>query len=363
MTMKNLALYKTSGSMDLGRKKIDVRPYLLTPSGWAFIALASYVIWFLMTSERTVPIFPDQDAYLSYFRYTDWDWLTAYFQQRSLGLTIIPRIITDEIGWRLWIIGVKALGFTPESGIRLTVALANGLIFVALAQLRRPLLGLVLWIVIPPALATIGLFQVRQGFAFGLAMAIAFGFRRPILGLLLASTIHTTAAFPALLLMAARLGGPNNRVAIPVSIVSGAILAGSAQSLFSAFGGRRVNDYAGYEAQFSTNLLVLVLSYTLASILVMMSLKYVRDRRMRAPLRDLSLMHFGLISYLVVAFLFFPFGKDRVFYYVSLFAPFFVQEIRIKNGITLWMTMVLYVMIVADVYVAYQKALYVYFLH
>ncbi|SAK63740.1 EpsG family protein [Caballeronia ptereochthonis] len=359
--MKNLALRKNSASMGASRTGSGEPPYLLTPAGWAFVLLASYVIWFLVTSGRPVPTLPDQDSYLEYFQLTGPDWFSDYVQRHPLGLGFIPRIITDELGWRLWIILVNWFGFTPDGAIRLTVGLANGLVFCSLARLRRPLLGLVLWIVIPTALAVTGLYQIRQGFAFGVAMMFCVVLRRPVLGLLIASTIHTTMAFPAILLIVARLSGPNNRIAIPAVGIAGALLSLSAPMLFDAFGGRRIADYAGYQAEFSVNLLVLMLSYCFASALLIMSIRYVRPLYMRSPLRELGLMHLGLIAYLVCAFLFFPFGKDRVFYLISLLLPFFLQEIRVRSTITLWMTAVLYVMIMADVYLAYQKGVFYYF--
>ena len=360
--MKNLALRKNAASMGTSRTGNAALPYLLTPAGWAFVLLASYVIWFLVTSERPVPTMPDQDTYLEYFRFTNWDWLKEYFERHPPGLALVPRLFTDELGWRVWISLVNWLGFTPDGGIRLTVGLANGLVFCSLARLRRPLLGLLLWIVIPTALSVTGLFQIRQGFAFGVAMMFCIVVRRPVLGLLIASTIHTTMTFPAILLIIARMSGPNDRVAIPVVSIAGALLSLSAPMLFDAFGGRRIADYAGYQAQFSVNLLVLLLSYCLASVLLIASVRYVRPLYMRSPLRELGLMHLGLIAYLVCAFLFFPFGKDRVFYLISLLLPYFLQETRVRNTITLWITVVLYVMVVADIYIAYQKGVYFYFL-
>ncbi|MDR5759805.1 EpsG family protein [Caballeronia sp. LZ035] len=334
--------------------------FFSTPAGWAFLVIAATIIWFLVTADRSIYRIPDQDAYLVYFRYTDWAWLESYFQRRGFGPSLIPRMITDEIGWRLWIIFVNAFGFTPDTGIRITVALSNGLVFWALTRLRRPLLGLALWIVIPSALAITGLFQVRQGFAFAIAMTFAFVWRRPVLGMLIASTVHTTIAFPAALLIAARLSGRNNRVAIPLVCVAAGVLAASAQILFDTFGGRRIGDYANYEAEFSINLLVLMMSYAIGSALLLISLPYVRAVRLQTTLRELSLMHFGLVVYLVFAFVLFPFGKDRVFYYISLMLPFFVQEIRIRNSITLWLTTLLYLMIAAEAYLGWQRGSYVY---
>ncbi|WP_244817784.1 EpsG family protein [Caballeronia sp. Lep1P3] len=353
---------KSAGLLDVNQVRRDDRSYFATPAGWAFLLLSFYIIWFLTTSERSIYTVADQDAYLLYFKYTDWAWLKAYFQHTGTGLGLIPHIITDEIGWRLWIIFVNSFGFTPESAIRLTVALSNILVFCALARLRRPLLGLLVWTVVPAALFTIGLFQLRQGFGFGVAMLFAIGLRRPVLGMWIASTIHTTFVIPALLITVARQSGSDNRIAIPVVVVAGTVLAASAQTLFDTFGGRRLDDYANYAAEFSVNLLVLLLSYGLASVLVIASLPYMRAVRLRAPLRDLALMHLGLLAYLVCAFVFFPLGKDRVFYYISLLLPFLMQEIRVKDGVTLWMTTVLFCMMAADVYLASQKGVYWYFL-
>ncbi|SAL82381.1 hypothetical protein AWB67_06107 [Caballeronia terrestris] len=334
--------------------------HMLTPSGCAFVLIASYVIWFLVTADRMS--LPDQQPYLDYFRYTDWPWLIQYFQNRTTVINLFTGIFTDELGWRVWILLVNSCGFTPDDAVKLTVALTNGLVFIALARLRRPLLGLFLWIIIPAGLSIIGVFLVRQGFAFAVAMTFAIGMRRPILGMLIASTIHTTFAVPATLLIAVRMSGPRNEFAVPMVAVAGAILASSAEMLFANFGGRRVGDYAGYQAEFSVRLLVLMLSYSLASVLLLSSLKCIRSVNLRSVLRELALMQVGLLAYLIFAFTLFPFGKDRVFYLISLFLPFFLQEIRLRSTASLWMVLVLFSMVGAEVFLAYEKGTYVYFL-
>src|SRR5262249_33109017 len=141
-TMKILALRKTTGPMGTSHVQTDEPAFFATPAGWAFLLIASYIIWFLVTSERSAYRLPDQDGYLVYFKYTDWNWLVRYFHRYGPSLSLIPHIVTDEVGWRLWILFVNAFGFTPDTGIRITVALANGFVFCALAQLRRPLIGL-----------------------------------------------------------------------------------------------------------------------------------------------------------------------------------------------------------------------------
>jgi EpsG family len=332
-----------------------------TPSGWAFVLLSTFVLYYLATTERP-PTLPDQLPYLAYFKFTDWQWVVDYYHQSKSGLDMAVGVVTDELGWRAWIILVNSFGVTPEVGVRVTVVIINALVFYSLSRLSRPLLGLVLWLVIPAALAIVGLFQIRQGFAFAIAMLFAINFKRPVLGVLIASSIHTTFAAPAILLIVARLSGPRQKIALPAVSLAGILLASMGSVLFQDYGGRRIGDYAGYQADFSARLLVLMITYGIASAMVLSMVKPGENSRHQL-LRELATMHIGLIVYLVAAFVIFPFGKDRVFYYVSLLLPYFAQVIRVRTPASLWLLMVLLVTVGAEVILAHEKGAYDVILH
>ncbi len=337
------------------------RNLFTTPSGWAFVLLSSFVLYYLATTERPVTL-PDQVPYLAYFKLTDWQWMVDYFSQGKSAMSMAAGVVTDELGWRAWILLVNSFGVTPETGIRITVVVINALVFYSLSRLSRPLLGLVLWLAIPVAFPIAGLFQIRQGFAFAIAMLFAIDFRRAVLGALIASSIHTTFAVPAILLIVVRMSGPRQKFALPAVCVAGMLLASMGSVLFQDYGGRRIGDYAGYQVDFSARLLVLMITYGIASAMVLYTLKPVENSRLQA-LRELATMHIGLIAYLVAAFLVFPFGKDRVFYYVSLLLPYFIQVLRVRTPASLWLLLVLFVMMGAEMSLANDKGAYDVILH
>lgn len=337
------------------------RKLFTTPTGWLFLLLASCVLYYLATADRPSTL-PDQANYVTYFEITNWQWVVDYFSQSTSALNLAIGLVTDELGWRTWIILVNSLGVSPETGVRITVVFLNALVFYTLSRLSRPLLGLLLWLVIPSALAIVGLFQIRQGFAFAVAMFVAISFKRPILGALLASSIHTTFAVPAILLIVTRMSGPKLKIALPAAGVSAILLAMAGRVLFQDYGGRRIAEYAGYEADFTIRLLILVITYGIASAMVLYQMP-TEDKTSQPPsLRELAIMHIALIVYLAAAFLVFPFGKDRVFYYVSLLLPYFAQEIKVRNPISLWMLLVLFLMIAAEVALEEAKGHYTYLL-
>jgi hypothetical protein len=127
--------------------------------------------------------------------------------------------------------------------------------------------------------------------------------------------------------------------------------------LFQDYGGRRIGDYVGYQAEFSARLLVLMITYGIASAMVLYTLEPDENNRLEA-LREFATMHIGLIAYLVAAFLVFPFGKDRVFYYVSLLLPYFIQVLRVRNPASLWLLAVLFVTMGAEMSLASDKGAY-----
>jgi hypothetical protein len=357
-SMAKISSMPRSSAEDVDWAETDYprRELLTTPDGWAFLLITAALLYFLAVTPRPNTL-PDQLPYLEYFRITNWDWVVSYIHQGKSALSTAVGITTDELGWRLWIILVNSLGFTPEEGIRVTIVVLNALVACSLSRLNRPLLGLLLWMIIPSALAIVGLFQIRQGFAFSVAMLFAINFRRPILGALIASTIHTTFAVPAVLLIAARMFGPRPKFSLPAVGFTGIAMACAGSALFKDFGGRRVSTFAGYQDDFTARLLILVITYGIASAIMLYTLKPNENSRTDS-LRELATMHLGLIVYLIAAFVVFPMGKDRVFYYVSLMLPYFVQTIRVRSPASLWFLTVLVVTMGSEAVLAGLKGAY-----
>ncbi len=335
--------------------------YFRTPQGWMFLLLAVAALATLGFGDRSIGVL-DQDNYVAYFKVTTWDWVVQFYQDSASLSSFVISLVTEELGWRVWVVLVNSLGMTPEAGVRLTVVVLNLLVMYSLASLRRPLIGLILWIVMPTALATVGLFQIRQGFAFAITMLFAVRLNRPILGALIASAVHTTFAVPALLLIAVRICNRSLWIALAGVSAMALVLASSASFLFQNFGGRRLEEYAGYQDDFTIRLIALLVGYMFASVAVLYSSERTALTQRDESIRQMCIMHIGLVIYLVAAFLVFPFGKGRVWYCVPLLVPFFVPEIKFRNAIVVWLTVILLSVVTADVVKSYYEEVYIYFI-
>jgi hypothetical protein len=335
--------------------------YFRTPQGWLFLLLAIVALATLGFGDRSIGVL-DQDNYVAYFKVTTWDWVVRFYQDSASLSSFVISLVTEELGWRVWVVLVNSLGMMPEAGVRLTVIVMNLLVMYSLAGLRRPLIGLILWLVMPTALATVGLFQIRQGFAFALTMLFAVRLNRPILGALIASAVHTTFAVPALLLIAARLCRRRLWIALVGVSATALVLASSASFLFQNFGGRRLEEYAGYQDDFTIRLIALLVGYMIASVAVLYSSARTALTQRDESIRQMCIMHIGLVIYLVAAFLVFPFGKGRVWYCVPLLVPFLVPEIRFRNVIVVWLTVILLSVVTADIVKSYYEEVYTYFI-
>ncbi|WP_459907809.1 EpsG family protein [Caballeronia sp. HLA56] len=343
------------------RRKTQARAYLNTPGGWLFILIAILLLVVVAVGDRTMLL--DQDNYLEYFSQTTWDWFVNLYQTRTSTLSFVISTVTEEFGWRTWLIVLNAFGVTPDIGVRVTVVLANALVIAALLEVRRPLLGLLLWAVVPVALATVGLFQIRQGLAFGIAMLITLRYQRPVLGWVLASFVHTTFAIPALLLLSIRACGDRKWRALIVSSLTAFVLAAAAGYLFNNFGGRRVEEYADYQDDFTIRLLILLIVYATASVIVLYTQWKEKGTAKDKVWTELCTMHVALMAYLVFAYVLFPFGKGRVWYCIALLLPYVISQIRFRNAFVIWWTALILLTLSADALKNSQADVYSYFLH
>jgi hypothetical protein len=341
---------------------LRTRDYLRSAEGWIFLLISALVLTVLAIGSRHVPLLLDQDNYLEYFRTTTLDWIVQLYDQRTSTWSFVVSLITEELGWRVWVILLNLLGLPPASGVRVTVVLLNLLVMISLLGVRRPLLGLLLWIVIPSALATVGLFQIRQGFAFAIAMVLTTRYQRPVTGWVLASFVHTTFAIPALLLIAIRACSRSKWFALGGACVMALVLASSAGFLFHNFGGRRIAEYSSYHDDFTIRLVILLLVYMLASVMVLYATWRAPDTRRQITLTELSLMHVSLVFYLMVAYVVFPLGKGRVWYCVPLLLPFLIPEIKFKNTAIWWLTAAVLLVLSADIVKSYYEGVYAYFI-
>jgi hypothetical protein len=307
----------------------------------------------------------DQDNYLDYFRETDWTWFSSTWDESKTLFIFAVSMVTEEIGWRFWVAALNSMGISPETGVRITVITLNLLMIQALSKTRWPFISLVLWAMLPFGLAVVGLFQIRQGFAFAIAMYFAIDRRQPIRGALIASIVHTTFAVPALFLIVARLFG-KRRPIFGVGAVSAAAVGMSLISalLFNLYGGRRLDAYSQQQV-YTFNTVIALAIYLIVPALVL----WTRDKRAhvadttRAEVtRQLATMHLGVLVFLIVSYFVYPFALGRIGYYGTLLIPFMLPDIRLRNTLVLWLITVAMLVLGYDVVKTYLEGLYSYFI-
>jgi hypothetical protein len=331
-----------------GETPADVRLRLL--SLMAFLTLSALIMSALGLGDRTYLL--DQDNYVQYFRDTNIYWFTNLWDGSLTGTIFVIRMVTEELGWRAWVLALNTLGCSPEGGVRITVLALNAL-----------MIYLVLWAVIPDALATVGLFQIRQGFAFAIAMYFAFARKQPVRGAALASLVHTTFAYPAIFLIIARLCVKRSQLLNLLSVSAAATtMAVLSSLLFNIFGGRRLVEYDQQE-NYTLNYLIALVIFTLIPYLIVRT----RDERTEDPVsasvtRQISTMYAGILVFLIVSFFVYPFGMARIGYYSTLMIPFLLPSIRVKNKLVLWLITGIVLVIGYDVFKKYSSGLYSYFL-
>jgi MFS family permease len=326
----------------------------------AFCMLAALLLSTIAFGDRSHLL--DQDNYVQYFAETNYTWFShLWLDSQSLGMFVV-RMVTDELGWRFWVVAVNSLGFSPETGVRITVLALNLLMIYALSKTRWPLLSLILWAVIPTGLATVGLFQIRQGFALAIAMYFAQVRRQPVRGALIASVVHTTFAFPAIFLLVTRIFAKRSYFfAVFAASATAVGMAVAAALLFKLFGGRRLDEYNQHETYTVFNLIGIVI-YMVVPALVLWSRDKRADGSASANLtREMATMHISVLVFLVVSFFVYPFGMARIDYYATLLIAFLLPDIRIKNTLVLWTIAVVLLVLGYDAVKQYLSGLYAYF--
>jgi hypothetical protein len=356
--MKSLQRYELGELPGNAPRAIRVRLSMI-----AFVALAALILGVISFGDRSALL--DQADYVTYFREASWHWFASLWDHSANLFIFAVKMTTEEIGWRFWVIVLSSLGFEPETGVRITVIALNLLMIFALSKTRWPLFSLVMWAVLPYGLAIMGLFQIRQGFAFAIAMYFAMNRRQPIRGALIASVVHTTFAIPALFLVVTRFIGKRK----PLAGVSAVTMAAVALSLLSAllfalYGGRRHNDYGDTEA-YTINALIGLVIYIAVPVLVLWTRKQqsdIEDARRDEVTRQLATMHIGLLAFLIVSFFVYPFAMGRIGYYSTLLVPFLLPDVRLTKRMTAWLVAVVILVMIYSVFKTYGDGGYSYFI-
>ena len=333
----------------------------LRPSTLGFLVIAAFIVCRVAVGDRSHLL--DQDNYVAYFREADPLWIAHLWSNSQSWILFIAKAVTDELGWRLWVLGVDTLGVSPDNAVRLTVVTLNVLMVLALSRTRRPLLALLLWALIPTGLATVGLFQIRQGFALSIAMYFAMCRQRPIRGALLASIVHTTFAYPALFLILAHVLIKRSKLLAIVGVIGAAMAMSLASAwLFNTFGGRRLEEYSQND-EFTFNFLISLSLYLIVPTLVLvLRRKNVQETMRELVVNKVAMMHIGLLTFLIISFFVYPFGTQRIVYYGPLLLAFMLPEVRLKNSLVLWVVAFIMAIVAYDVIKNYLLGTYSYFL-
>jgi len=283
---------------------------------WGFLALimAAYALGI----DRTFLI--DQPNYLDNFAEAPTlDWLHALFQQDSGIKGLIIGAFSEEILWQAW---ATALGFvlSPALAVVVTVCVLNLLVVWSVARLANPVLPVIVWMLVPVGFAVTGLMQLRQGFAFAVMLYIALRMNRPVLGTLIAATIHTTFVLALPFSIIAWLCGRRQFLALLLVIALAFVAAYLGSMLFETFGGRRVQIYNANEAE--TNSILYVFGGLLCSLPSLHRLLAEGPPEEPAAasrmLANLAVIHVGVTAFAVVSFFIFPLGAGRIGYLIML---------------------------------------------
>ena len=267
----------------------------------------------------------DNDNYLHIFQETDWSWFVDLFKMSDTYFGVFASIISEEVVWRLWTLLLGHV-FTPEQSVRFTVLLLNLLVVIALSRSFRPLLSLALWILLPMTFAVIGLYQLRQGFAFALMLYITIVHKRPFLGCLVAAFFHTTFVIPLLFAFVAEIFGIRICLALAATVVIAFILVKTGSYLFSEYGGRRTLEYDVNEGGASINFVFGSLILALPSLMYL-----IRYKNQDSSVSKLAIVHLGCIAFCVLSFFIFPLGTSRVDYYTVLFLIVVIPAFRVRT--------------------------------
>lgn len=298
----------------------------------AYAALSLFAICYPVLLDRYGMI--DNANYIQYFvEAKNADWLTIFTTALS-PVQLIVLLFTEEILWRCWT-SVLTLFFEPAAAVHVTIVAINALVCAAFAQVRHRALSVLLWILIPFGFAVIGLYQIRQGLAFGLWIYLGLHKRKLVLATLLAALVHTT--FFALLPMAAIASVRKVRplVRIVACTLLSFLAAFLGRTLFETFGGRRVAVYADEDFSLSYNFLVMLLIFSVVPAygLISKGSAFGATAKGEATLESYCVTFLGLLIFLAVCFFLFPLGDARLPYIAVLgLIPLLANVTYVRSG-------------------------------
>jgi hypothetical protein len=164
-----------------------------------------------------------------------------------------------------------------------------------------------------------GLVQIRQGFAFAFFMFFLLVLRRPLWGLFLASTLHTTFIIVFIIYVIFYLCRYYKANYFFILVAASFLSMKYAGDFFNDFGGRRVDEYDPYENSLNINYAISVLIYSVFPAMYMY-----RYRKLEDLTSVMAGVLFGLCFYQIFAYMYFPIAAGRVGYFVPLFSAVFL---------------------------------------
>ena len=293
-------------------------PWEKWPASVLLFAIVSLLVMvFALTLDRTY--LTDQANYLQNFSEAPTlDWLKSLLEGGTALRDMIIGLFSEEFLWHLW---TTVWGFmlTPAAAVLILVGLLNILIVLSAWNLPNPSLGVLLWVAVPVGFADIGLLQLRQGFAFAVALWIAIRLRRPILGMLLAAMIHTTFAVAFVFAVVARFFRKRPLIALIVSCLIAFAGAYAGRLIFDAFGGRRLTIYSVSEGATSLNYVFGGLVAIIPSVYWLMTSPTTgEESEPERVISVLAVVHVGCTVFTLFSFFLFPIGTGRIGYMSQL---------------------------------------------
>jgi hypothetical protein len=311
--------------------------------GWVvYWVMSVCILGAVAQTDRSFVV--DNENYVSAFLYASWESFFDLFDLSDGLIKTFFRIFTEEAGWRLWCaFAVTVLNLSADQATLCTVVLLNLLVILGASRTSRPIVALLVWLLSPIGFALVGFFQIRQGFAFGILVFCAACLRRPILGVLLASVVHTTASvmipFCAVSAVATRRPSSTGaKYTLPLAVIVPLGMAAAGRDMFMEFGGRRVDAYDIEQGATSINFIVQCILTAGAALSVY--LLGPSDPQNRAWTSTVSLLHLQTTIFVSVAFFLFPIGTARVSYYVFLLLVLLLGEMSEKSTANrfVWLT-------------------------
>lgn len=285
------------------------------------LILCISVLTLLTVIDRTNLL--DQQNYIQYFRFSHPDYWNGLFRDNNT-IGMLASLFTEEFVWRLYTWGLSIF-FTPETSVVLTTLLVSSLVFRAFLNVDKPLLGFALWMLLPLALATMGLFQIRQGLAFAV---FSYGVIRnkTVLSAILSAGIHATFSLVLIAVIAFWTFSLFSRARIAAMVLGTTLalcLAIIGESLFLNFGGRRVQYY---DVQSGATSLNFVISFTI--LFVFYCLHFSKSFKEKRADFDHILTFLGLFfsAFSIISFFIFPLGTSRVGYLPYVFSIFVLSQ-------------------------------------